>query len=251
MRQLVGGVGGKLMARFDTVFFDSGGTLYGVFDGGDCPAPGEVSAGRCARVAAALATYVAQAPDGLEAAIEACEAELPLKLGAGYNFHRLMIGVLERLGLTLGDEIAACLADAYAGPRYAGWLFPGTAAMLESLEAAGLYLGIIANTAWPGFCMDRAFAGVGLLHFFKTRIYSGDEGVEKPDPEFFRIAERISGQAGQRILYVGDNIEKDIKGAKNINWSTALRRSSQQTSNGLADFEFDRCEELVEFVLGG
>ncbi len=238
------------MPRFDAVFFDSGGTLYGVFDGESCPTPQELFAARVGRVAAALAAYRPGIPAGLDAAIVSCEERLKEELGAGYNFHRLMCAVLEHLDLGLGSEVAACLADAYAGPRYADWLFPGTRKMLADLRDAGLYLGLIANTAWPSFCMDRALSGVGLLSFFRTRIYSGDEGIEKPDPAIFSLAARDSGQAGRRILYVGDSLEKDIEGARAAGWPAALRRSGVSAGSGRADFEFDRCQELVEFVLG-
>jgi FMN phosphatase YigB (HAD superfamily) len=237
--------------RYDCVFFDSGGTLYGVFDSPGVPTPAQVSAGRFARVAALLGEF--GAPAGrreLERELLRCERECPAELGAAYNFDRLMAVAAERLKLDIGPEIAACLADAYAGPRYRAWLFPGTEEMLGALGAAGLYLGVIANTAWPGHCMDRAFAGVGLRPYFKTRIYSADVGIEKPDPEFFRLAERVSGQAGKRLLYVGDSMEKDIAGAKGVGWDAALRLSGAGGSRGLADLDFTDWRRLVEFVTG-
>lgn len=238
------------MSTFDCVFFDSGGTLYGVFDGGTKPSLKQMMEKRVERVSWALRGYVAERPEDLESVIVSAENRLQRELGPGYNYHRLMIAALRDLQLDLGDEVAACLADAYAGPRYADWLFPGTKEMLQALTDAGLYIGVIANTAWPGFCMDRAFAGVGLLPYFKTRFYSGDLGIEKPDPAFFRHAEQVAGQGGKRILYVGDSVEKDIKGAKGVGWSAALRRSSAKSSGGLADFEFDHCEEITAFILG-
>jgi putative hydrolase of the HAD superfamily len=139
------------------------------------------------------------------------------------------------------------LADAYAGPRYASWLFPGTQAALQDLHDYGYRMGIIANTAWPGFSMDRAFAGVGLLTFFNIRLYSGDLGLEKPDPAIFRLAERIGGLEGKRILYVGNDPEKDVAGPAAVGWATALRRSDPAAAAGTADLEFDHIPELVRY----
>lgn len=127
---------------------------------------------------------------------------------------------------------------------------PGTQQALRTLAEAGYRLGIIANTAWPGFCMDRAFAGVGLLPFLSIRIYSGDIGIAKPDPAIFHLAQRAGGLEGKRILYVGNDVEADIQGAAAVGWSTAFRRAGHATTDGLADVEFDDISELVRFCLG-
>ena len=236
--------------RFDAVFFDSGGTLYGAGGGGD-PTPGEVAAGRFHRVAAALHGFgVEVGDDQVEEGLASVEEVCRQNLGAGYNFHRLMTAFCEALEIDLGPEAAACLADAYAGPRYASWLFPGTREVVRRLSEHGAYLGIIANTAWPGFCMDRAFAGVGLLPYFQTRIYSGDLGIAKPDARIFRRAEAVAGLKGRRILYVGNDLNADIRGASGVGWSTAFRKKAGRSGEGLANFEFEETPELLGFVIG-
>lgn len=249
--------------RFDGVFFDSGGTLFGAA-GGDDPTPSEVWDGRIERVGAMMGEY-GLSPNAatLRAAVLKCEDQCQRRLRDSYNFFRLMAAVLDELGLNLGPEVAACLADAYAGPRYASWLFAGTKHVLGELSRAGLRLGLIANTAWPGFCLDRALTGVGLLDLLPTRLYSGDLGIAKPDVRIFRLAERLSGVSGRRMLYVGNDLEADIKGAARAGWSTAMRRptsprgretpapgrTASSASGGLADFEFDHTQQLLEFVL--
>ena len=235
--------------KFDYIFFDSGGTLYGHGTGAD-PSQEQVASGSSRRVHTLLgAMGVNLEFEHFDKTVSEQEEVCRQFYGKSYNFFRLIKAVVDELHLSLGPEAAACLTDAYAGPRYTSWLFPGTEDGLRALRDNGYRLGIIANTEWPGFCMDRAFAGVGLLPFFDIRIYSGDVGIAKPDPAIFHLAERIGGLEGMRILYVGNDLEPDIKGAAGVGWSTAFRRENHSTSAGLADVEFDHISELVCYCL--
>jgi len=65
----------------------------------------------------------------------------------------------------------------------------------------------------------------------------------------FRLAEQLSGFAGKRILYVGNDVDADIKGAAAAGWSTAFRCSNNLTTAGLANVEFDHISELVRYCL--
>lgn len=40
------------------------------------------------------------------------------------------------------------------------------------------------------------------------------------------------------------------QGGKDMGWTTALLRSTESTSNGLADYEFDDYEQLSALILG-
>ena len=235
--------------KFDHIFFDSGGTLYGPGTGAD-PSPAQAaSEGKKRLCAMARGMGVHLDFERVEQAVNRQKAVCQQRFGKAYTFLRLMQAVVDELGLPFGREAVACLADAYVGPRYRSWLFPGTEDALRALSDSGYRLGVIANTAWPGFSMDRAFAGVGLLPYFGIRIYSGDIGIQKPDPAIFRLAERIGGLEGKRMLYVGNDLTCDIEGAAAVGWSTAFRRGEPATTAGLADVEFDHISELVAYCL--
>ncbi len=235
--------------KFDAVFFDSGGTLYGYGKGVD-PTSSEVVDGRFRRLSAALESYgYSLEPQLLEERLVPCEEACKEALGPGYNFFRMMKQFCQEMSLDVGPEIAACLTDAYAGPRFGSWLYPGIFDTVSTLSLQGFYLGVIANTHWPGFCMDRAFDGVGLLPFFKTRIYSGDIGIAKPDPEIFHLAEEIAGLKGKSILYVGDTLDADIQGASGVGWGTAFHTRRGYSSEGKADLDYSDSGQLLEFVI--
>jgi len=242
--------------RFDAVFFDSGGTLYQL-EPREGLAPGttraEIDAQGPQRVVKALEGLGRTCePARVTQAVQAALKEFRERHARQLVYHHgdVMISVLQKLGLPAGAEDAVCLADAFSGPRYATWLFPGTAETLRELADAGVYIGLIANTAVPSWSMDRAFHGVGLLQFFRTRIYSGDERLAKPDARIFELAAQRAGVSGKRILYVGDSVEFDIVAARNAGWSAAHKRPAGEPDCPQADFSFDHTPDLAGYVLG-
>ena len=240
--------------KFDAVFFDSGGTIYNIGYRGAVSDPhlDRVSAGGPARAAAALRGLGHQVSD--EVVAEKLDAAKELvkrkrRPGLPSNEESLISELYEELELPVCLEEILYVTGIYSGPRYRSWLFPDVHEVLGRLRAAGVYIGLIANTGVPGWIMDRNFRGVGLLEFFGVRIYSGDEGVSKPDPSIFQLAAERAGMNGKRLAYVGNSLQADIAGARAAGWSSVLLRSSEKTSSGLADFEIDAWKELPDIVL--
>jgi len=201
------------MARYDAVFFDSGGTLFDPT--AKDPSMREVIARRIDYLAAGLRAFGVSTDRGrLKRMHDKLHIELSAKLGASFSYYRLVLALVEQLDPGLSPEETAVVTVAYAGPRYRHWLYPGTARMLAGMAEADVYLGLIANTSWPGFAMATALAGVGIGRYFQTMVISCDEGLVKPDAEIFRRAQRRAGLTDRRmrILYVGDSIEADNRG---------------------------------------
>jgi len=78
---------------------------------------------------------------------------------------------------------------------------------------------------------------LGLLKYFHYVFVSSELGVDKPDPEIFRRALRLSGREAAEVLHVGDDPERDWKAAR---------------SAGLTIFELRRPEaslrDLVSYL---
>jgi putative hydrolase of the HAD superfamily len=56
---------------------------------------------------------------------------------------------------------------------------------------------------------------LGVSKFFSHVFLSSELGADKPDPEIFRRALRLSGTQPNETLHVGDDPERDWKGATN------------------------------------
>ncbi len=240
------------MPNFDTVFFDSGGTIFAedpvsAAAAGD-PDVSEHYARAPERVRHALASQGIELGEAsLRRALVAAEPAARAAGGDAYTFVTLLDHSLGRVGLHPPREIVFYAADAYAGPRYPSWLFPGTREMLIALRDADIDLGIIANTPCPGFSMDRSYAGVGLGGLFRTRVFSGDEGVAKPDRRIFEIAAERARLGGERVLYVGNDCEFDGVGARAMGWPVALRRTPANETFQ-PDFLFDTWDQLLAVI---
>ena len=70
---------------------------------------------------------------------------------------------------------------------------------------------------------------VGLLGYFDPIIVSGDHGYRKPDPRLFQSALRAMKVAAQNALYVGNDMHRDIFGARQAGMKTVMFDSDQGT----------------------
>jgi len=116
---------------------------------------------------------------------------------------------------SIGVDDPACFEQLYA--HYEGaeaWrVAPDARACLEQLRGRGVRLALISN--WD----DRlrpTLDGLGLVSAFDTLLISGEEGVEKPDPEIFLRAAQRLGIRPELSLMVGDDPDLDAVGARSV-----------------------------------
>jgi putative hydrolase of the HAD superfamily len=70
---------------------------------------------------------------------------------------------------------------------------------------------------------------VGLLGYFDPIIVSGDHGYRKPDRRLFQAAAAGMQIAPEHVLYVGNDMYRDIYGAREAGMATVLFDSDQGT----------------------
>ena len=66
------------------------------------------------------------------------------------------------------------------------------------------------QSAWARAELHKA----GLLHYFNPVIVSGDHGFRKPDRRLFQYALDGLGLTGRSALYVGNDMYRDVFGAR-------------------------------------
>jgi HAD superfamily hydrolase (TIGR01549 family) len=82
-------------------------------------------------------------------------------------------------------------------------------------------LGIVANIWSQKDPVLQELRRLEILDCFDTLIFSSDYGIVKPSPALFQRAIDALGVCTSRILFVGDDYDLDIIGAKQLNLATA------------------------------
>ncbi len=117
------------------------------------------------------------------------------------------------------------LAEMYRGiSRRKLGLYPYAREVLDALRGRyPLALVTDAQTAYARGELHR----VGLLGYFDPIIVSGDYGYRKPDRRLFQFALDGINVAAENALYVGNDMYRDIFGAREAGLRTVMFDSDQ------------------------
>ena len=139
----------------------------------------------------------------------------------------------ERLGMLLTTSQMADLVLRCVTPlRQFFQVDDEAVGVVSALKNAGLKLGLISNTLFPGFVIDDVLEYDGLLPWFPVRVYSSDVGFMKPHRQIFETALRRLGVPPERTLIVGDNLRKDIGGGSRMGMRTILMAKNGWSPRG-------------------
>ncbi|HRW06656.1 MAG TPA: HAD family hydrolase [Caldilineaceae bacterium] len=115
-------------------------------------------------------------------------------------------------GDTLVDEGTEVKDD--AGVVQCAELIPGAAAMVQEIKRRDYPLALVADG--PVGTFQNVLTQHHLYHYFDAFAISGAVGVDKPDARMFEHALRalhIAPHDYHRVVMVGNNLARDIKGA--------------------------------------
>lgn len=133
---------------------------------------------------------------------------------------------------------------------------PGAAQAVRELDALGFDLVMIADGYIESF--ERVYRQLGLYDCFSARVYSEAVGTCKPDIRMFEEALSQTGLTRaeySRMLMVGNNLQRDIRGGNAAGMFTAHMAWTPRypkVPNGIAetpDFTLASPSELVALVL--
>ena len=122
-----------------------------------------------------------------------------------------------------GDEFESLrlrFLELYAANLAVGTtLFPGFAAVLDSLESRGMPWGIVTNK--PGWLTDPLLAALGLDRRAACAVSGDTVSERKPHPLPLLHAAQLLGVAAERCVYAGD-AERDIQAGRAAGMTTLV-----------------------------
>ncbi|MDX1638122.1 MAG: HAD family hydrolase [Balneolaceae bacterium] len=160
--------------------------------------------------------------------------------------------IISHLGIPAGDSEKGYLIRQFEESLWEGppELSRNAREVIENLS--GSYrLGLISDTMYsPGRVLRRYLENQGLLDFFEGFVFSDETGFSKPNPRAFKKLLDSHNCNPARSWHIGDLMETDIKGAKNLGMNAILftgHYKGRYNSDIEIDAEPDHvCETWVE-----
>jgi putative hydrolase of the HAD superfamily len=118
------------------------------------------------------------------------------------------------------DELTRFLEAEHAQWDPARQLASHTHALLDSLRARGLKLGIVSNAFDPGWLLQRDLAQMDLADRLDVAVFSSEVGKRKPHPAIFERALARLGVRASDTVFVGDRLYEDVRGAGELGMTT-------------------------------
>jgi putative hydrolase of the HAD superfamily len=94
---------------------------------------------------------------------------------------------------------------------------------VRRIHASGAPTGLISNS-WGGTTYDR----VVIDDLFDAVVISGEVGLNKPEPEIFRLGAEKVGEAPEECVFV-DDLRENCEGAEAVGMTAILHRGAEGT----------------------
>jgi putative hydrolase of the HAD superfamily len=164
-----------------------------------------------------------------------------------------LLAILLDCGDTLVDEATEVKDE--TGTSLRAELIPGAAEVVRELKSRGYKLALVADG--PSATFVNNLGHYGLYELFDGYAISEVLGVMKPDARMFHHALEaleIHREEYDRVIMVGNNLERDIKGANELgilsvwlNWSPR-RRKTPLTMAEVPSFTIRNPNELLGLI---
>ena len=121
-------------------------------------------------------------------------------------------------------------------------VLPDAVETLQKLREKGYRLGVLTNGY--SHIQNRKLDVAGLRPYLDYVMISGDDALQKPAPEAFRRAAFRLGVHPTDCVYVGDNPENDVQGARGVGMQPVFRDIGFAT----AEDSVPHIHDLIELV---
>ena len=151
---------------------------------------------------------------------------------------------LLKLGLHPEREVLNHIHKLYIN-SFNSEFIPGVEEVFEYLTEK-YKLAVISNSISnvPRFFLERA----GLEKYFEAIVISRDLGIRKPDPEIFNYTLVKLGIESEEAIHVGDSLEQDVKGAKDVGMKTVWIKKDNEEMITKPNYIIHSIGELISIL---
>ncbi|MCK9381465.1 MAG: HAD family hydrolase [Sulfuritalea sp.] len=147
------------------------------------------------------------------------------------------------------EQLPRLLAEAHrAASRFRLQLYSGVDETLRQLHPH-YHLAVVTD-AQSAYAIPELNA-VGLSGYFDPIIISGDFGYRKPDRRLFEAALDAMKMQASEVLFVGNDMYRDVYGAQKVGMKTVFFKSNQgtQEKEGVTpDYSINKFPELLNAI---
>ena len=161
-------------------------------------------------------------------------------------------GALQSLPKARRKELPRLLAELFrAASRFKLQLYPGVTEVLDELRSSYQLAALSDGQSIWALPELRA---VGLADYFQKVLISSDLGFRKPDVRMFRMMLDEMNLAPEEVIFVGNDMFRDIFGAHRLGMKTIFFKSNQGEQRYMgADpdyiiYDFRELPEAIRFL---
>jgi putative hydrolase of the HAD superfamily len=159
--------------------------------------------------------------------------------------------VMRKSGLhVLGVDLTGNAMIEFFRPEIEAWqVYPDTIETLTELEKLGYKMGIVSN-AKSDWAVRAIVQRRNMEKFFKTIVTSAALKIRKPRPEIFTEALNALDVKPFHAVFVGDSIQADVSGAKNMGMRSIhiMRKPIESTQPSEPDATVTSLSEALEII---
>ncbi|MBC7264219.1 MAG: HAD family hydrolase [Chloroflexi bacterium] len=175
--------------------------------------------------------------------------------GVEYLTSRALDETLAEFDITLDEFTKRRAVEAWFEPEKAAWKpFPESLPTLRALHSMGYRLGLISNATDDVF-IEELVDRFGFRPYLAPVLNSAAVGIRKPRREIFEMVLKPWGMSSHQVVMVGDDLEMDVQGAKNVGMRSILvtwceaPRNEQFRSVIVPDIAIGSLAELPELIV--
>jgi putative hydrolase of the HAD superfamily len=154
--------------------------------------------------------------------------------------------VLKEAGILAGEKVVLTLLSMMQQAHMDLMLYDDVLPVLTDLKKRGLTTGLISNIEKN---MNEAIQKMGIASRLDVIVTSLDAGAAKPQPEIFQYAMRKANVIPAESIYIGDQYQVDMAGAKAAGMKGILLDRADYYREKLDCPRIKSLKEVIDYIV--